>query len=80
MFYIGRYMLMVGMSALQGWDMWMRHWIIPPQLLVMKIGFIGILENTLLEEINLLKDTQFMSSAKRNLTSHNADGLTNGVD
>lgn len=71
---------MVGMSALQGRNMGMGHGVIPPQLLVVEIHFIGILENTLLEKINLLKDTQGMAGMKLDLAPHHANGLTKGVD
>lgn len=71
---------MVGMGALQCWDMRMGHRVIPPQLLIVEINFVGILENTLLQEIDLLKDTQCMVSVKLNFASHRANGLTNRVD
>lgn len=66
---------MVWMRALQGRNMGMRHRIIPPQLLVVEINFVGILEDTRLKEIDLLKDTQRMSRMKGNLTAHDANRL-----
>lgn len=47
----------------------MGHGIIPPHLLVMVVNFVGILENTLFEEIDLFKNTQGVSSVKLDLTT-----------
>lgn len=56
-------------GTLQFWNVWMGHGIIPPHLLVMVVNFVGILENTLFEEIDLFKNTQGVSSVKLDLTT-----------
>ena len=80
MFDIWSCVFVVRMRALQFRYVGVWHRVVPPNLFILFVQFIGILENPLRKKVDLLKNAHRIPGLETNLAAHDPYRLANGVN